>query len=252
MTDAQATLERVTQVPGVKGSLLISGTDGLVVAERLMDGIDGRAIAALAASLVQRLDRATQQAGMPAPTFVHLRGNNGSGAGGTGPERPGAGGGHGNRCKPGPRPGSDAGCGGSPGLMRALEPWVAAPLQTFITESSARLILLMTTSGQVVAQHGFSRSVEVMTAAALGAAIVASTEELARLMGTSRFAALVHGGNRQSCMLSAFGTPRGRWIGLVVFGSETSVGLVQLFFDQMVEELVAGGAPGAAGEPAVA
>lgn len=122
--------------------------------------------------------------------------------------------------------------------MRALEPWVAAPLQTFIDESSARLILLMTSSGQVVAQHGFSRSVEVMTAAALGAAIVASTEELARVMGAPRFAALVHGGSRQSCMLSAFGTPRGRWIGLVVFGSETSVGLVQLFFDQMVQELV--------------
>jgi hypothetical protein len=122
--------------------------------------------------------------------------------------------------------------------MRALEPWVAAPLQTFITESSARLILLMTTSGQVVAQHGFSRSVEVMTASALGAAIVASTEELARIMGAPRFAALVHGGSRQSCMLSAFATPRGRWIGLVVFGSETSVGIVQLFFDQMVEELV--------------
>jgi hypothetical protein len=122
--------------------------------------------------------------------------------------------------------------------MRALEPWVAPPLQTFITESSARLILLMTTSGQVVAQHGFSRSVEVMTASALGAAIVASTEELARIMGAPRFAALVHGGNRQSCMLSAFTTPRGRWIGLVVFGSETSVGIVQLFFDQMVEELV--------------
>jgi predicted regulator of Ras-like GTPase activity (Roadblock/LC7/MglB family) len=78
MSDAEAALERVTQVPGVKGSLLISGTDGLVVAERLMDGIDGRAIAALAASLVQRLDRATHQAGMRAPTFVHLRGNNGS------------------------------------------------------------------------------------------------------------------------------------------------------------------------------
>ena len=122
--------------------------------------------------------------------------------------------------------------------MRALEPWVAAPLETFIAESSARLILLMTASGQVVAQHGFSRSVEVMTAAALGAAIVASTEELARIMGTPRFAALVHGGSRQSCMLSAFGTPRGRWIGLVVFGSETSVGLVQLFFDQMVAELM--------------
>jgi hypothetical protein len=122
--------------------------------------------------------------------------------------------------------------------MRSLEPWVVEPLQTFITESSARLILLMTTSGQVVAQHGFARSVEVMTAAALGAAIVASTEELARIMGSPRFGALVHGGDRQSCMLSAFGTPRGRWIGLVVFGSETSIGLVQLFFDQMVEQLV--------------
>ena len=122
--------------------------------------------------------------------------------------------------------------------MRALEPWVVQPLQTFLTESSARLILLMTTSGQVVAQHGFSRSFEVMTAAALGSAIVASTEELARLMGTPRFGAVVHGGSHQSCMLAAFGTPRGRWIGLVVFGPETSVGLVQLFFDHMVEALV--------------
>src|SRR3954465_10978091 len=78
MSEAQAALERVTAVPGVKGSLLISGTDGLVVAERLMDGIDGRAVAALAASLVQRLDRATNQAGMRAPTFARLRGCTGS------------------------------------------------------------------------------------------------------------------------------------------------------------------------------
>jgi hypothetical protein len=122
--------------------------------------------------------------------------------------------------------------------MRALEPWVTDPLQTFINESAARLILLMTTSGQVIAQHGFSRSVDVMTAAALGAGIVASTEELSRVMTAPRFGAVVHHGSRQSCMLAAFGTPRGRWVGLVVFGSETSVGLVQLFFDQLVEELI--------------
>jgi hypothetical protein len=125
---------------------------------------------------------------------------------------------------------------------------VVAPLQTFLSESSARLILLMTTSGQVIAQHGFSRSFEVMTAAARGSALVASTEELARLMGTVQFGAVVHGGKQQSCMLAAFATPRGRWIGLVVFGPETSVGLVQLFFDRMVEELV-GAAPR---EPAAA
>ena len=122
--------------------------------------------------------------------------------------------------------------------MRALEPWVVEPLQAFLSESSARLTLLMTSSGQVVAQHGFSRSLDVMTAAALGAGIVASTEELARVVGSSRFEALVHHGVGQSCMLSAFATPRGRWIGLVVFGPETSVGIVQLFFDQMVQQLV--------------
>jgi hypothetical protein len=42
----------------------------------------------------------------------------------------------------------------------------------------------------------------------------------------------------QSCLISAFATPRGRWIGLVVFGHETSVGIVQLFFDQMVQQLM--------------
>jgi predicted regulator of Ras-like GTPase activity (Roadblock/LC7/MglB family) len=78
VTSADAALERVTQVPGVRGSLLISGSDGLVVAERLMDGIDGRAVAALAANLVQRLGRATTGAGMRPPTFVHLRGDSGS------------------------------------------------------------------------------------------------------------------------------------------------------------------------------
>lgn len=78
MSPANAALERVTQVPGVRGSLVISAADGLVVAERLMDGIDGRAIAALAGSLIQRLGRATLGAGMRIPTFVHLRGNQGS------------------------------------------------------------------------------------------------------------------------------------------------------------------------------
>ena len=136
--------------------------------------------------------------------------------------------------------------------MRALEPWVELPLQAFLDESSARVTLLMTSSGQVVAQHGFSRSLDVMTAAALGAGIVASTEELARLMGGARFEALVHHGSRQSCLLSAFATPRGRWIGLVVFGPETSVGIVQLFFDRMVTELEAVAPREPAAAPALA
>ena len=36
--------------------------------------------------------------------------------------------------------------------MRAVEPWVEGPVTAFLAESQARLALLMTSSGQVVAQ----------------------------------------------------------------------------------------------------
>lgn len=121
--------------------------------------------------------------------------------------------------------------------MKVLEPWLAAPLQQFLDESSARLVLLTTTSGQVVAQHGFVRAVDVMAAAALGAGIVASTEAMATMAGAGRFDALVHQGPSQSLALSAFETARGRWIGLVVFGPETTVGVVQLFFGDLVRAI---------------
>ena len=121
--------------------------------------------------------------------------------------------------------------------MRAIERWVETPLQTFLTESAARVTLLMTSSGQVVAQHGFTRSLDVMSAAALGAGILASTAELSRVMGTRPLDAVVHQGSGLGVYLAGFETPRGRWLGLVVFGEETSLGLVQLFFARLVEDL---------------
>lgn len=124
-------------------------------------------------------------------------------------------------------------------MIRAIEPWVAAPLRSFLDESEARLVLLTTSSGQVIAQHGFARSVDVMAAASLGAAIVASTGELSRVMGAPGFRTMVQQGEHQSFFIQPFETPRGRWIGLVVFGTETSVGVVQLFFDQLADQLAA-------------
>ena len=78
MSDPQAALDRVTRVPGVRGALIASRGDGLVVAEQLMDGVDGRAAAALTGSLVARVTRAVAEAGMRAPVFLHLRGEGGS------------------------------------------------------------------------------------------------------------------------------------------------------------------------------
>ena len=78
MTEVQAVLDRVTRVAGVRGALIASAGDGLVVAEQLMDGVDGRAAAALAGSLVGRLVRTAAAAGRRTPQFVQLRAERGS------------------------------------------------------------------------------------------------------------------------------------------------------------------------------
>lgn len=123
--------------------------------------------------------------------------------------------------------------------MRAIEPWVEAPLDAFLRESSARIVLLMTSSGQVVAQHGFTRSLDVMAAAALGAGIIASTTEIARVMSVPTLGNVVHQGAGLSVLLAPFAMPAGTWVALVVFGPETSVGLVQLFCTRLAVDLAA-------------
>lgn len=70
-------LDPVTRVQGVRGAMIVSGSDGLMVAEQLLEGVRSGAVAALAASLAQRLGRALAAAGAGAPTFWHLQGDAG-------------------------------------------------------------------------------------------------------------------------------------------------------------------------------
>jgi predicted regulator of Ras-like GTPase activity (Roadblock/LC7/MglB family) len=71
-------LDLVTRVRGVRGAMLVSGDDGLVVAEQLMEGIKGAAVAALAASLANRLARAMEAGGVGASLFWHLQAEQGA------------------------------------------------------------------------------------------------------------------------------------------------------------------------------
>lgn len=71
-------LDLITRVRGVRGAMLVSGDDGLVVAEQLMEGIKGTAVAALAASLAGRLRRAMEAAGVGAAVFWHLQAEQGA------------------------------------------------------------------------------------------------------------------------------------------------------------------------------
>jgi hypothetical protein len=120
---------------------------------------------------------------------------------------------------------------------RAVEEWTLEPLERFVVEAGARLTLLMTPAGQVLAQHGFTRAVDVMSAAALGAAIVASSGEMASMLDQRHFSTLNHQGLEHGIFLGAFDTPRGPLLALVVYGPDSSVGLVQLFFEEFVAEL---------------
>jgi len=71
-------LDLITRVRGVRGAMLVSAGDGLVVAEHLMEGIKGGAVAALAASLANRLGRAMEAAGIGRSVFWHLQGTDGA------------------------------------------------------------------------------------------------------------------------------------------------------------------------------
>jgi len=71
-------LDLITRVRGVRGAMLVSAEDGLVVAEQLMEGIKGAAVAALAASLAGRLRRAMEAAGTGTSVFWHLQAEQGA------------------------------------------------------------------------------------------------------------------------------------------------------------------------------
>ncbi len=118
-----------------------------------------------------------------------------------------------------------------------VEPWTERPLRRYVGQSGARLVVVMTPAGQVLAQHGFARAVDLMAASALGAAIMAASGALAEQVGERTFGALFHAGQRHGILLASCTTPRGTLIVLTVFGRETSIGLVELFYEEFATAL---------------
>jgi hypothetical protein len=78
-----------------------------------------------------------------------------------------------------------------------------------------------------------------MSAAALGAGIAASTGEIVSMLAEPTFRVLNHQSPHHGIFLGRFDSPRGPLLALVVYGPDTSVGLVQLFFEDFVVDLVA-------------
>ena len=118
-----------------------------------------------------------------------------------------------------------------------VESWIEVPLRQFLDDAGVELALLLHPSGQVLAQHGFARSVDVMSACALAAGIHATSGELGRMVDDKPFRGLHHAGATRQIFVAEAQSARGAYIFLTVFGSESSIGLVRLYFDELVRGL---------------
>jgi len=122
-----------------------------------------------------------------------------------------------------------------PDLMQALR----APVNAFIHDSRARIALIVNRSGQVLAQHGFTSSYETMNVASLAAAAHASSQALAELLNTRRWKHLYHAGVKRNMFLALLDTPLEPLILVVIFDDQSSLGLVELFFDRLSASVAA-------------
>jgi predicted regulator of Ras-like GTPase activity (Roadblock/LC7/MglB family) len=134
--------------------------------------------------------------------------------------------------------------------IAVVETWVEEPLKRFVGDARVRLALLLHPSGQVLAQSGFTRAVDVMSACALAAAIHASAGELGKQLDGKPFHVLHHAGKSRQIVIAPAQTKRGLYIFLTVFDQESSLGLVQLYFEEFAKRL-ADAAPAAEPTPVV-
>jgi predicted regulator of Ras-like GTPase activity (Roadblock/LC7/MglB family) len=122
-----------------------------------------------------------------------------------------------------------------PQLVAALR----TPVEKFIRESRVRIAVLVSGSGQVLAQHGFTRSYQIMNVASLAAATHASSRALAELTGAGRWEHLYHAGLQRQLFLAPLRTPVEDLILVAIFEGDSSLGIVRLFYESLEEEVSA-------------
>ncbi len=70
--DLGRALDRISRVRGMRGSMWVSADDGIPVAQLLMEGVPGKAVAALAASLVRKVSGTAGAVGAGKVRFVQM------------------------------------------------------------------------------------------------------------------------------------------------------------------------------------
>lgn len=74
MTDGiQRALDRISRVRGVQGTMFVSADDGLAIAQLLMVGVNGKVLAAFAASMARKVSGAAAATGAGRVKFVQMQ-----------------------------------------------------------------------------------------------------------------------------------------------------------------------------------
>jgi predicted regulator of Ras-like GTPase activity (Roadblock/LC7/MglB family) len=110
-----------------------------------------------------------------------------------------------------------------------------SPIEAFVKEARVRVSLVVSHSGQVLAQHGFTSSYEVMNVASLAAATHASSRALAEVTQSGGWRHLHRAGRDMQLFLAPLETPIEQLILVAVFDRDSSLGLVQLFYDRLAQ-----------------
>jgi predicted regulator of Ras-like GTPase activity (Roadblock/LC7/MglB family) len=66
-------LDRLSRVRGVRGSMFVAADDGLAVAQLLMEDVNGRALAAFAASMARKVSGAAAATGAGRVRFIQMQ-----------------------------------------------------------------------------------------------------------------------------------------------------------------------------------
>jgi len=108
-------------------------------------------------------------------------------------------------------------------------------LNKMVSASMAHSVLLIDRSGQLIAHHGDTSDMDILAFSALTAANFGATAEIARLLGEEEFTLLFHKGRNENVYFSTVGE---HVIMVTIFSEKTSLGLVRLKINQIMDGLL--------------
>lgn len=112
---------------------------------------------------------------------------------------------------------------------------IDACLNKMLNKSAAVSAFLIDRSGQLISNCGNPSALDVSAFSALTAANFGATSEIAKLLGEEEFNLLFHKGQNENVYFSVVGE---NMIIVIVFDDRTTVGLVRLSINMIMDELL--------------